>query len=104
LVDFPANKFDGPLRTVSSFNFQTRTVETRTQEYNTNAFERTFKNCALSPQSIENILTSLVTGGATNITLSLEGGTNAVASTWTGSAIAAYNTLISRGWTITRNA
>ena len=107
LVDFPANKFDGPLRTVTFFTREpdgTFTFGSRIQEYNTNAFERTFKNCALSPQSIENILTSLVTGGATNITLSLEGGTNAVASTWTGSAIAAYNTLISRGWTITRNA
>lgn len=106
LVDFPANKFDGPLRTVSFVNREsdgTFTFGSRIQEYRTNAFENTFKNCALSPQSIENILTSLVRSGATNLTLSLEGGTNALASTWTASAITAYNTLISRGWTITRN-
>jgi hypothetical protein len=36
--------------------------------------------------------------------LDLNGGTNAGASTWTTAANAAYATLISRGWTITRNA
>ena len=68
------------------------------------AFNSSFKNCALTAASIENILTSLVTNGQSNITLGLEAGTNAGASTWTANAVTAYNTLISRGWTITRNA
>jgi hypothetical protein len=68
------------------------------------AFANAFTSCALTAASIENILTSLVTNGQSNITLDLSGGTNAGASTWTANAITAYNTLISRGWTITRNA
>jgi hypothetical protein len=68
------------------------------------AFVNTFGNCALTATSIENILTSLVTNGQSNISLNLNGGTNAGASTWTTAANTAYATLISRGWTITRNA
>jgi hypothetical protein len=68
------------------------------------AFTSAFQNCALTAASIENILTSLVTNGQSNITLTLSGGTNAGASTWTANAVTAYNTLISRGWTISRNA
>jgi hypothetical protein len=69
-----------------------------------NAFQAAFENCALTAASIENILTSLVTNGQSNIQLGLSGGTNAGASTWTANAITAYNTLSSRGWIITRNA
>jgi hypothetical protein len=69
-----------------------------------NAFQNAFTACALTAASIENILASLVTNGQSNITLDLNSGTNAGASTWTANAIAAYNTLISRGWTISRNA
>ena len=68
------------------------------------AFSGAFQGCALTATSIENILTSLVTNGQSNITLGLSGGTNAGASTWTANAVTAYDTLISRGWTITRNA
>ena len=68
------------------------------------AFNVAFYGCALTATSIENILTSLVTNGQSNITLGLTGGTNAGASTWTTAANTAYATLISRGWTITRNA
>jgi hypothetical protein len=68
------------------------------------AFASTFLNCALTAQSIENILTSLVTNGQSNITLGLSGGTNATKSTWTTAANDAYDTLISRGWTITFRA
>jgi hypothetical protein len=68
------------------------------------AFTNAFSACALTATSIENILTSLVTNGQSNITLTLSGGTNAGASTWTTAANTAYATLISRGWTITRNA
>jgi len=68
------------------------------------AFFDAFTNCALTATSIENILTSLVTNGQSNITLTLSGGTNAGATTWTTAANTAYATLITRGWTITRNA
>ena len=101
LVNFPSGKFNGPRRAAIYDSFGN---VTRRFKYSTNAFDGTFKNCALSSQSIENILTDLVTGGETDIVLSLEGGTNAGASTWTANAISAYNTLISRGWSITRNA
>jgi hypothetical protein len=86
LSSFPANMFNTTGNLVS------------------NAFENSFSGCALTATSIENILTSLVTNGRSNITLWINGGTNAGASTWTANAIAAYNTLISRGWTILRNA
>lgn len=66
------------------------------------AFDFAFHNCALTAASIENILTSLVTNGQSNITLRIDGGANAGASTWTANAVTAYNTFISRGWTITR--
>jgi hypothetical protein len=86
LSSFPANMFDATGTLIAT------------------AFTNTFLNCALTATSIENILTSLVTNGQSNITLGLSGGTNAGASTWTANAVTAYNTLISRGWTITRNA
>jgi hypothetical protein len=68
------------------------------------AFSNAFLACALTVTSIENILTSLVTNGQSNITLTLSGGTNATKSTWTTAANTAYDTLISRGWTITFRA
>jgi hypothetical protein len=48
-------------------------------------------------------VTGTLTSTAFN-TLGLNGGTNAGAATWTPAAIAAYDTLITRGWTISRNA
>jgi len=68
------------------------------------AFSNAFLNCALTAQSIENILTSLVTNGQSNITLTLSGGTNATKTTWTANANTAYDALIARGWTITFRA
>jgi hypothetical protein len=87
LASFPANFFDV------------------TGTLNSTAFADAFLNCALTAASIENILTSLVTNGQSNITLGLTGGTNAGAATWTPAAVAAYDTLTDdRGWTISRNA
>jgi hypothetical protein len=86
LTSFPANMFDTTGTLIA------------------NAFSNAFAYCALTAASIENILTSLVTNGRSNIALGLQGGTNAGASTWTANAVTAYNTLISRGWTISRNA
>ncbi len=63
-----------------------------------------FQNCALTAASIENIIVSINAAGTSNGNLSLQGGTNAGASTWTANAVTAYNALVARGWTITRNA
>ena len=41
------------------------------------AFNNAWLNCALTAQSIENILVSLDTNGATGITLGIHAGTNA---------------------------
>ena len=85
LTSFPANFFDVTGTLVST------------------AFTDAFLDCALTATSIENILTSLVTNGQSSITLTLSGGTNAGAATWTPAAVAAYYTLLERGWTIALN-
>ena len=86
LTDYPANQFD------------------TTGTLSSNAFTGAFYQCALTAQSIENILTSLDTNGAQNITLSLNFGTNAGKSTWSSAANTAYNNLITKGWTISFNS
>ena len=85
LVDFPANMFD----TMGALG--------------ASAFNGTWLNCALTAQSIENILVSLDTNGATGITLSIQGGTNANTSTWSAAANAAWLNLDAKGWNITQN-
>ena len=86
LATYPANQFDTTGTLVSS------------------AFNVAFLNCALTAQSIENILTSLDTNGSSNITLGLDGGTNAAKSTWSSAANTAYSNLVTKGWTITFNS
>lgn len=71
---------------------------------NSNAFTNAWTHCALTAQSIENILTSLDTNGASNITLGINGGTNAGKTTWSTAANTAYNNLITKGWTISYNS
>jgi len=68
------------------------------------AFQFTFGNCALTAQSIENILTSLDASGKTNITLTIAGGSNAGQSTWSAAANTALSNLTSKGWTIGYNS
>ena len=85
LADFPANMFDTTGTLVSS------------------AFQLAWANCALTAQSIENILVSLDTNGATGITLGIQGGTNANTSTWSAAANAAWLSLDAKGWDITQN-
>jgi xanthine/uracil/vitamin C permease (AzgA family) len=85
LATFPANVFDTTGTLIGT------------------AFSNAFFNCALTALSIENILVSLDTNGASNITLDLQGGTNAGASTWTAAANTAYSNLIAKGWTISAN-
>lgn len=87
LQDFPANMFDS-CGTLS----------------NINAFRNAWFNCALTAQSIENILVSLDTNGVTNKATGFDGGTNAGKSTWSTAANDAYDNLIADGWTITYNA
>ena len=86
LADFPANMFDTTGTLVAT------------------AFANAWNNCALTAQSIENILVSLDTNGATGITLSIDGGTNAAKTTWSAAAVTAYDNLIVKGWTISFNA
>ena len=86
LTTFPANMFD-----------TTGTLES-------NAFAQAWANCALTAQSIENILVSLDTNGTSNIDLNISGGTNAAKTTWSAAANTAYNNLITKGWTIAHNA
>jgi hypothetical protein len=80
LADFPPNLFDN-------------TTCTR--------YLDAFTNCALTAQSIENILVSINTANTSNGNLSLQGGTNAVKTSWTANANTAYDALVARGWTIT---
>ena len=84
LTTFPPNIFDDVIN-CTRFNFA-------------------FQACALTAQSIENILVSIDTANTSNGTLGLNGGTNAGQSTWTSAATTAYNNLIGRGWTISANA
>lgn len=86
LTSFPANMFD--------------TTGTLTA----NAFTNAWSNGALTAQSIENILVSLDTNGASNITLGIGSGTNAAKTTWSTAANNAYDNLITKGWTISFNA
>jgi hypothetical protein len=85
LADFPANVFDTTGTLVAT------------------AFSDAFINCALTALSIENILVSLDTNGASNNSLNVQGGTNAGASTWTPAANTAYSNLITKGWSIVNN-
>jgi hypothetical protein len=80
LTDYPANQFDNVTAT---------------------DFDEAFTNCALTPQSIENILVSINTANTSNGNLGLSGGTNAVKTSWTANANTAYDALVARGWTIT---
>jgi len=86
LADFPANMFD-TTGTITSV-----------------AFSLAFSGCALTAQSIENILTSLDTNGASNITLGMDGGTNAAYSTWSSAAQTALSNLQTKGWTVSYNS
>jgi surface protein len=85
LTTFPANAFDS------------------TGTLGSNAFTLAFSNCALTAQSIENILTSLDTNGASNSRIDINGGTNAGYSTWSTAAQTALTNLTNRGWTVYKN-
>jgi len=86
LTTFPANVFDstGALSTIT--------------------FHFAWNGCALTAQSIENILTSLDTNGASSVLSHINGGTNASKTTWSTAANTAYTNLINKGWTISYNS
>jgi hypothetical protein len=46
---------------------------------------------------------ALVNGNQNNLSTDISGGTNLGFASWSAGAVANYNTLISRGWTITTN-
>ncbi len=76
LVDFPANMFDNC--TATNFNLA-------------------WRGCALSSQSVDNILVSLDTAGQSNGTVLIDQGTNS----YPGAAgLAAKTSLEARGWTV----
>lgn len=80
LTTFPPNLFDSCLAT---------------------NFNEAWLNCALTAASIENIIVSINAAGTSGGTLSFAGGTNAIKSSWTAPADAAYDALVARGWNIT---
>ena len=86
LADFPADMFDS------------------TGTLASNAFFKSFENCSLTAQSIENILTSLDTNGATGIQLHIGGGSNASYSTWSQAAKDALTSLQGKSWSVTYNS
>jgi hypothetical protein len=86
LANFPANVFDTTGTLVPA------------------SFSASWQGCALTAQSIENILVSLDTNGTSNIVLGIQGGTNAAKTTWSTAANTAYTNLINKGWTISFNA
>lgn len=79
LADFPANAFDDCLAT---------------------QFTNAFQNCALTQQSVDNILISINSNGTSDGTLNMAAGTNSAPS---ATGLAAKNSLISRGWVVTTN-
>ena len=84
--NFPANMFDS------------------TGTLTTSAFQNAFNGCSLTAQSIENILTSLDTNGATGANLHIGGGSNASYSTWSQAAKDALTSLQGKSWTVTYNS
>ena len=86
LSSFPANVFDS------------------TGTLASNAFNQAFRYCSLSAQSIENILTSLDTNGATGIQLHINDGYNASYSTWSQAAKDALTSLQGKSWTVSYNS
>lgn len=84
-------------------NFEPNMFDT-TGTLNSNAFQNAFLNCALTAQSIENILESLDANTATGITLHINGGTNAAKTTWSTAANTAYTNLVNKSWSISYNS
>lgn len=83
LANFPAGVFDTGTYINGPFNHRNN-----------------FRNCALTAQSIENIFVSFNTNTNVVPRIDVNLGTNATYSTWSATAIAAFNSLITKGTTI----
>jgi len=70
----------------------------------TGNYNSAWTNCALSAQSIENIIVSIDTSGVNSGSLSINGGTNAAYSTWSSAAQTALSNLQGKGWTVAYNS
>jgi hypothetical protein len=64
------------------------------------AFSDTWQNCALSQQSVDNILVSLDTAGQSNGTVNIDGGTSSAPG---AAGLAAKASLQAKGWTVLTN-
>jgi hypothetical protein len=84
LVDFPPNMFD------DCTNMQ-------------RGWYNAWFQCALSVQSVENIMVSLDKCGEEGLELGFNEGTTAGYSTWTSETVVAFNNLIQKGWDIIYN-
>ena len=110
IITFPSLDFSSGANFERAWNGCTRMTTYPANQFDTTgtlnsiAFRNAWLNCKLTAQSIENILTSLDTNGAQNITLGIDGGTNAAKSTWSTAANTAYTNLINKGWTISYNS
>jgi hypothetical protein len=88
LTDFPPNMFSYEQNSWSA-----------------GAFNQTWKSCALTAQSIENILVSLDGNSSlSGVQIGIDTGSNAGKSTWSAAAVAAFDSLVAKGCTILFNA
>ena len=97
-----ATSFSDGWRSSDIYNFPADMFDS-TGTLSSSAFNNAFNGCDLTAQSIENILTSLDTNGATGITLHIGGGSNAAYSTWSSAAQTALTNLQGKSWTVTYN-
>ena len=110
IITFPSLDFSSGVNFERAWNGCTRMTTYPANQFDTTgtlnsiAFRNAWLNCKLTAQSIENILTSLDTNGAQNITLGINGGSNAAKTTWSTAANTAYTNLINKGWTISYNS
>ena len=104
-LDFSAaNKFNGAWYQCTSLAHFPPNMFDKTGDFFTGSnFTNAWTNCALTAQSIENILVSLDTNGDTSIVLSINGGNNAAYSTWSQAAKDALTSLQGKGWTVSYN-
>ena len=110
IVTFPsfydfssAQTFNEAWRSANIYNFPANMFD-NTGTLVTAAFANAFNGCRLTAQSIENILTSLDTNGATGIQLHIGSGQNASYSAWSSAAQTALTNLQNKSWTVTYNS
>jgi len=102
--DFSSGRgFNEAWRSSALYNFPANMFDT-TGTLSSTAFRNAFNSCRLTAQSIENVLTSLDTNGATGIELHIGGGQNASYSTWSSAAQTALTNLQNKSWTVTYNS